>query len=213
VHLVPSIAGAPRDRASRHAVGIGGVLLIHLLLLAALIAGNPKIIRVLPSGREIILTFVRKPVLQQTPTPPKTTRAPVRTALPLPWWQAPVFPVTPQAEAMPSDRQDLGIALFGCAPENIVNLTREQRSLCNSVPAMEAYAGGLPGTMRVRSKDGAIWAAAVAEKQAPPRIPCVGLQNRPVNGITGKTGLTLMWDVPCVAGLALKALKKARVVE
>lgn len=110
-----------------------------------------------------------------------------------------------QTHNSPTDLSGVATALFNCAPENIGSLPREQRSACVNASRMAAYEPPIPGTLRVRSKDGAVWAAAIVDRNTPGRVPCVSLGNVVTNGIQGKSKVELGADIFCLAGLALHA--------
>jgi hypothetical protein len=75
---------------------------------------------------------------------------------------------------------------------------------------MAAYKNAPLGVVRVRSTDGALWAAGIAARNTPIRVPCVGLSNVVTNGISGTSKVEIGADIICAAGLAMHARELLR---
>jgi hypothetical protein len=143
----------------RRAVSATLVLLLHLLLLAVLLRSVIHPNR--PAAmREIFFQL-----------PPRA-----KPATPLPPLPAMMTPPRGGATSgtMPSlaapDIRGLGQALFGCAPENLGNLTPEQRSHC--VTGFARPDGNAVAAPSTHVKDAARWANGIEERNTPGRIPC-----------------------------------------
>jgi hypothetical protein len=101
--------------------------------------------------------------------------------------------------ALTPDIRGLGQALLGCAPENLVNLTPEQRAHCHSgFSAPDESAVAEPPS---HVKDPLRCAAEMKARNTPLRIPCTSVINAPVGG--GAVAVP-MADPFCVVEGAIK---------
>jgi len=155
----------------RRLTGATLVLLLHLLLLLALLHSviNPPRPRQVP--RETILRFLPVPKMPMPAAKAPTTRAAAPRRLPLP------DVVVPSPLPAPVLR-DLGQSLFGCAPENLSNLSAEERAHCSGL-AGHAPSEGEVAMPRSHVKDPARRAAEMRAKNTPGRVPCAVLMNAP----------------------------------
>jgi hypothetical protein len=154
------------------------VALLHALLLFALLHFLVQRQTAITTAPEHLLEMIISTA--RPPTPAPATPAPKRKPMP-------VVP-TPGGEhsgvlpslappVAPPDITGLGQALFGCAPENIPNLTPDQRAHCtNSFTRPDENAVIEP---KSHVKDPARRAAEMATKNTPGRIPCVGVMDAP----------------------------------
>src|SRR3954462_6563376 len=157
------------------------VLLLHVLLLLAFLQFLVK-----PQGPRLpnperLLEFVIRMTTNPPPAPAPASRrqqrVPARrlpsedTAGPLPSLTAPIE--TP-------DIRGLGQALLGCAPENLSNLTAEQRSHCPGGISRPADGALMEPPSHV--KDPLRRAAEMAAKNAPLRIPCTSVAKAAASG-------------------------------
>jgi hypothetical protein len=102
---------------------------------------------------------------------------------------------------VPDAKNGLSLSLFGCAPENLANLTPEQRAHCSDALNAASLAAAFPGAPHELSLDPSRWKQAIRDRNAPPpRVPCTYIENIVVNGITGETKPTPMVDPFCVLG-------------
>ncbi len=175
------------------------VLLLHALLLLALLqflvkpqsAGLSKPERLL----ELMISMPKVAPPPPTPAAPARQRAPVR-----------VQPGGEHSGAMPSlappvltpDIRGLGQALLGCAPENLANLTAEQRTHCPGFSRPDDSAVIEP---RSHVKDTLRRAAEMKARNTPLRIPCTSVIDAPVGG---GTAAVPMADPFCVVEGAIK---------
>jgi hypothetical protein len=154
------------------------VVLLHgLLVLALLHATVHRATRASPA-QELIMQFFRPPA----PAKPET-------APPPPVMAAPSTPranglVVPPPAAAPngSALQGLHQFLFDCAPENLGNLTPEERTQCEG----QALAPNPDETNSLRnfpsqSRGAAHWARGLARKQNPLLLPCMHAQGLPLS--------------------------------
>jgi hypothetical protein len=142
------------------------VVLLHaLLLLAALHAVSRHAAPFAP--RETLLRLL--PLFKPPPPPPmpRVQAAPAPRAA-----VRPIVPPPPTAAPAPS-LQGLGQALFGCAPENLVNLTPDQRAHCTGIITRPDDSVAVPPA-NVRSARG-----ASDTKPLVGRIPCTYITSAP----------------------------------
>jgi hypothetical protein len=184
----------------QRAVSALAVLLLHALLLFAFLhfLVKPQSRR-LPAA-ERILEFVISPPKVAAPNPvpaaPRRQRIPVQAQ-----------PGGERSGAMPSlappapapDIRGLGQALLGCAPENLSNLTVEERSHCHNGFSRPDDSAMIEPRSHV--KDPARRAAEMAARSAATRIPCTSIINAPVGG---GTAAVPMIDPACIAEGTMK---------
>ncbi len=158
-------------------IGGGLVLGIHVLAIVFFSASLTTTRFTLPTQHEIFFFFRPKP------PPPAPPRKPVFIPPTAP--AAPVFPEAPLPPApsalIPPDVKGLGQSLFGCAPENLANLTPEERAHCGGAPGFASIHGDdLPTALVEHALQAARWRAALHERNAP--MPCVRLPTAPGGG-------------------------------
>lgn len=195
------MAFALRDESSlkRRALGASLVLLLHgLLLLALLHALTTPARRTPQSAREIIFHLIARPA-----QPKAQTAAPLAESTPrAPRRVAPVVAAQPSAPA--PDIQGIGKSLFGCALENLSNLTPQQRAAC-STGALARPDGTAVNEPSSHVKDPRRRAAEMAAKTAPAKVPCSYMTNAQTP--IGNVPVTMM-DLECLAdGIFGKGLK------
>ncbi len=164
---------------SHRAMSLLLVLLLHALLLLALLhlMVTPQAIATRPERLlEMIIDTSRalapapEPVArQQRPAPAQRRGAPYRTM--------PSF--APPAEA--PDIKGLGQAILGCAPENLSNLTPDQRAHCPNIFTRPDDSAVIEPRSRV--KDPARRAAEMAAKNTPGHVPCTYIATDRAQGI------------------------------
>jgi hypothetical protein len=169
--------------------GVALVLLLHLTLLWALLR-TEFAAPLLPRERETIMVLppIAKPPKPRPKIKPvrRTAAAPAQT----PFYRYPALPL-PQS---PPDLKEFGRALFGCAPEQLSELSPEDRAHCTDNFDNRAFADLPPGAeMKERSAQAKRWAAAITARNAAVRIPCAYFTK------TGGAGVTVpMADVTCI---------------
>ena len=173
---MPAIA-RPRS-ASTRLLSLVLVALLHALLLFALLhfmvmTPNRAIASAPEHLLEMIINTARKPVPVTLPAPrsrtaPTLPRRGGVTSGAMPSYAPPVTP---------PDVGGLGQALFGCAPENIPNLTPDQRAHChngftrpddNALVEPQSYV-----------QDPLRREAETRAKNTPGRVPCTYMTNAP----------------------------------
>jgi hypothetical protein len=189
----------PATSQSQRAISALLVLLLHALLLFAFLQFlvKPQNARI-PNPKRLLELMISMPRVTPPPTPaaPARQRAPVR-----------VQPGGEHSGAMPSlappvetpDIRGLGQALLGCAPENLVNLTAEQRAHCHSGFSRPDDSAVVEPSSHV--KDPLRRAAEMKARSAPLRIPCTSVIDAPVGG---GTAAVPMLDPSCAIEGAIK---------
>jgi hypothetical protein len=189
----------PTTSQSQRAISALLVLLLHALLLFAFLQFLVKPQGAgMPNPERLLELMISMPRVSAPPPPaaPARQRAPVR-----------VQPGGEQSGAMPSlappaltpDIRGLGQALLGCAPENLVNLTPEQRARCHSGFSRPDDSAVIEPPSHV--KDPLRRAAEMKARSAPLRIPCTSVIDAPVGG---GTAAVPMADPFCVVEGAIK---------
>jgi hypothetical protein len=153
---------------SHRAMSLLLVLLLHALLLFALlrlIVAPQAILATRERLLEMIIDTSRTPT--PVPIPPRQRPAPTRPQRGgVPSGPMPSF--APPAEA--PDIRGLGQAILGCAPENLSNLTPEQRAHCPNAFTRPDDSAVLEPQSHL--KDPGRRAAEMAAKNRPGRVPC-----------------------------------------
>ncbi|HEY8253890.1 MAG TPA: hypothetical protein VIG39_04570 [Rhizomicrobium sp.] len=185
--------------ASQRAISALLVLLLHALLLFAFLQFLVKPQSAgIPNPERLLELMISMPKAAPPPPPaaPRAQRAPVRAR-----------PGGERSGAMPSlappvltpDIRGLGQALFGCAPENLANLTPEQRAHCPGGFSRPDDSAVLEPPSHV--KDPLRRAAEMKARNAPLRVPCTSVVDAPVGG--GAAAVP-MADPFCLMGGAIK---------
>lgn len=153
-----------RANFSRRAFSVTLVLLLHLLALALILQSVTRHTR--PHvARETILRFLPLLPRNEDTAVPTEAPAPSRAIAP------PIIALPPVTTAPSApDVQALGRSLFGCAPENLANLSPQDRGRCITGMLKPAE----PDLIAPRShvKDPARLAAEEAERNKPLRLQC-----------------------------------------
>ena len=144
----------------------------------------------LPSAREILLVF-HPPPPQKLPRkiePAVTSRA----APPLFRYAPSQVPVL----VLPPSAKGLNLALFGCAPERLANLSPEERAQCTGRLNTASLRGAYPGAPLDRSLEAERWEQAIRDRNTPPTVPCA------YAGKVSNGDGAVMVDLVCLARLA-----------
>ena len=187
-HLAIAIRLRP-DATSRWGSAVL-VLLLHLALLLALLRAVIAPINSPTKEQETILRL-----MPQLKSEPAQKAAP--PAMASPQLRIPVVPLVPPplATAPAPDLSGFGRRLFGCAPENLSNLSREERANCSTgLTRPDANAMIEP---RSHVKDPSRRAAEMATKNTPGRIPCTYITSAPAPHGTAPAP---MIDTGCTIG-------------
>lgn len=145
------------------------VVFIHVVIIAVLLHAVTRRGERITPAREIVLRFLRPPppaIVKPVAPPP-----PIRSIVPL----APSpHAITPPPAANPGSLQGLHMLLFNCAPENLGNLSPEERQQCEmaSIPPAPAQTD-IPRNLPSRAKDAPQWERALARKNNPTLLPCM----------------------------------------
>ncbi|MBL6853253.1 MAG: hypothetical protein ISS15_08100 [Alphaproteobacteria bacterium] len=178
--------------------GAAVVALVHVVLIGFVLLSTPRTIELIPSPREIYYVFHPKPP-QKLPVhigpPPVALRPPPR------FEYAPR--VLPRAITVLPPTKDLGLSLFACAPENLANLTAQERAHCTNALTMAALQGPLPGGLTMHAVHGDRWEQQVAEREEPAAVPCTKSQK--LND--GNGGSAVFVDALCAWDVLDKALR------
>jgi hypothetical protein len=147
--------------------GIALVALIHVVGIGFLVTSIASGPLNLPAPREIFFLF-HPPSPPHRPPPPRTVFIPPTKPA------APVFrAIAPLPPDVPTDAKGLALSLFGCTPENLANLTPEQRAHCTGAPALTAFSGSFDGPLQEHALQTARWRAAIANRNTPLQVPCM----------------------------------------
>jgi hypothetical protein len=173
------------------------VALLHALLLFALLHFLVQPQRAIIAAPERLLEMIISTARPPAPVPaaPAPRRKPV-PVLPAPGGEhSGAMPSLAPPVAAP-DITGLGQALFGCAPENIPNLTPDQRAHCtNGFTRPDENAVIEP---KSHVKDPARRAAEMATKNPPGRVPCTSITE--VQTSLSTSTLVPMVDPACAIG-------------
>jgi hypothetical protein len=167
------IAVRLRSDATRRWGSATLALLLHLLLLLGLLRSLTAPVKAPhATAREMILRLL--PMLKSAPAqdaaPPAVASPQLRSRV-IPLVQPPL------GTAPAPSLSGLGQNLFGCAPENLNTLSREQRSHCTNGLVRPDDSVMVEPPSHV--KDPARRAAEMAAKRAPAKIPCTYMTNAP----------------------------------
>jgi hypothetical protein len=172
-------------------LGLGVVALLHVGLITFILFSLPQshAPRLPVAAREMFFFFPKAAPAHL----PQRIEPPHRVAAE-PLFSAPSTALSP-TPPRPRTTNGLGLALFGCAPETLANLTPDERAHCGN-PALEAAADAevLPGVVREQAHDTARWQAALAARDAPPS--CVRLDD--VAAPNGQANRAALADPLCL---------------
>jgi len=175
---MPAISRPNSQVISSQVISFVLVALLHALILFAVLhfmvtAPRPAIATAPEQLLETIINTASKPVpMMPAPPPPRPAPASPRragvTSGPMPSYAQPVAP---------PDLRGFGQALFGCAPENLTNLTPDQRAHCPNVfTRPDEHALVEP---KSQVQDPARRAAEMRAQNTPGRVPCTYVSNAP----------------------------------
>ena len=151
----------------QRAVSILLVLLLHALMLLVLLRFTVQKHAPLTPVAEHLLEMIIPAA--KLPVPRRAAPRPLPPIIPSPGpFPAPVPSLAPPAQA--PDITGLGRALFGCAPENLSNLTPDERARCPSVFTRPDQSAMIEPKSHV--KDPKRRAAEMDSKNTPDRVPC-----------------------------------------
>ena len=177
--------------------GAAVVAAVHVVLVGFVMLSTPKTIELIPSPREIFYVF--------HPQPPK--KLPVHTGPPrITLRPPPRFEYAPQVEpkaiTVIPPAQDLRLSLFACSPENLANLTTQERAHCTNALTMASVQGPLPGGLTMHAVQDARWEQALAERNGSASVPCTRSQKL----ADGNGGSAVFVDALCAWDVLDKAL-------
>ena len=188
-----------RLKLRERATAIALLLILHAALFLLI---NPKFGRQTetPPLNEITLSFsVQKP--RELVAPPAINPVFVRPAAPA--IAPPVIPESnlPLPPLTSPNVTGIGRSLINCDLANSRNLSREERANCLhfgvAPPAAGTMEAGLPKTSR--AKNSALWAAELAARQKPVRVPCTGIAQQVLGGPGAQKQVTaIMADPLCL---------------
>lgn len=169
----------PRPSPPQRLLSLALVALLHALALFALLhflvqrqsPGTAAPERLL----EMIISTAPRPVPVARPAP-APRRKPV-PALPSPGGEPSNVMPAPAPPVAPPDMTGFGQALFGCAPENLMNLSPDQRAHCHNGftrPDEETVI-----EPRSHVKDPARREAEMRTRNTPGRVPCTSFMMAP----------------------------------
>jgi len=176
--------------------GAALVAAVHVVLIGFVMLSTPRTIELIPGPREIYYVFHPAPP-RKLPVhigpPPVALRVPPRFEY-APQTRPKAVTVLPQAK-------DLGLSLFACSPENLANLTTQERAHCTNALTMAALQGPLPGGLTMHAVQAERW-EEIADRNAPSSVPCTRSQK--LND--GNGGSAVFVDALCAWNVLDKAL-------
>lgn len=190
---LPPPASDPRPWR-RNGTAAALVALLHALAIGFIAISLPTRSLLAPAQREIFLLFhpAQKPAKPQS----RMIAIPLTRSI-----SPPLFRYTPPPHASnalsPPMVTGLGQSLFGCAPENLANLTREARAHCSGALSIAALQSAIPGAVTIHAVQSARWAAGIAARNTPLAVPCTSL-TKTVGRSLGSAANTVMVDPLCV---------------
>jgi hypothetical protein len=186
------------DHRSRLA-GVGAAVLVHLLLIAFVLSGLPKLAPVPRSVREIIL--VLSPKVKRVPARPQQKALPRPRAIPPLARYRHTAPMTGSQTAPPLS-EGLRIPLFRCAPENLGKLSPDEQAECRSLNPLPPDHTVV--ALRSHVRDPMRHAGELAARRTPARVDCVTAVTRAIDNKFQDHGL--MVDLQCADAIFLHAL-------
>jgi hypothetical protein len=160
-----------RDRLT----GVTFAVLLQMGFVAVFIYSLPLIMPAKKLSHEIIFFLPRLREVAKPASGSKRSRPlPSRTTQPL---AAPPVVLPPVATPPAVDLRAFGNALFGCAPENLNNLTAEQRAHCSGFAALPRDKDAMTES-RSLVKDLPRRQAELAARNRPARVPCVSFRTQ-----------------------------------
>lgn len=183
---------APPWRISR-AAAAGFVGALHVALIGLVLWAQPGAIPTAPLPHESFLLF----------PPPPPARLPVKIETPAVHRARPLFRYEPStAITLPAPVENaIELSLFKCKPENLANLTPEERLRCGAGLEMSSFRPPLPGDVHSLALDPGRWSAAIAARAA--QAPCSYTGRVIVNATTGETRPYAGIDSLCAMGHVL----------
>jgi len=183
----------------RRVASIGGVILVHLLLIALILSGLPKFTPLPRSVREIILVLMPKTKrIEPKPRENAVPRAIIAPPSPRTLRYAP-----PAAPATPATAKALNIPLLRCAPENLQKLSPEERENCNGVGIAPPDKNTI-AELRSHVRQPERRAAELAARRTPATFDCTHLETQVIDNIAQDNGIFV--DPVCEARKIRRAL-------
>jgi len=182
-------------------VSIGGVVVVHLLLIAFILSGLPKFAPVPRSVHEMILVLMPK-AKRIEPTPrEKILRPPAVLSPRLPRYMPAIEPLTAPATA-PTTKA-LIIPLLRCAPENLEKLAPEERENCSGA-GIAPPDGSTIAELRSHVREPERHAAELAARKTPATVDCTHLETQVIDNIAQDNAVFV--DPVCAARKVWRAL-------
>ncbi|HEX4303004.1 MAG TPA: hypothetical protein VHZ78_09435 [Rhizomicrobium sp.] len=175
-------------------IGAALVAAVHAVAVVFLVTSITSGPLNLPAPREIFFLF-HPPPPPHRPPPPRTVFIPPTQPA------APVFrAIAPLPPDVPTDAKGLALSLFGCTPENLADLTPEQRMHCSGTPVMTSFGSSFDTPLQEHALQATRWRAAVAERNTPLSVPCITVSKDDLPGSSagpGRSGNRIMIDPLC----------------
>ena len=177
--------------------GGAAVLAIHVALIGFVMMSMPRTIAIIQNPREIYYVFHPRPAKK---LPVHIGPPPIAHRIQPRFEYAPL--TQPKAIMVLPPAKDLGLSLFACSPENLANLTAQERAHCTNPLTMAALQGPLPGGLTMHAVQADRWEAAVTERNTPASVPCTRSQKLG----DGNGGSAMFVDALCAWDVLDKAL-------
>jgi hypothetical protein len=181
---------APWWRAPR-LPAICAVALIHVVLVGIILWSQEGAIPLPPVRHEVFFLF--QPPPKTVARLPRKIESTAITVRPRPLFQPPVStPIT----VPPPSSNPLEMALFRCAPDNLANLTPEERHRCGEAYTELAFVR--PRAVREQDPDVERWQTELLARNIPATAPCSSVERFEVNQFSHQTANAVMIDPACV---------------
>jgi len=198
---LPFFRSASLEEHSRRLAGIGGVALVHLLLLSVILSGLPKIIPTPRAVREMFIALMPKPKPEPRPLP-RPAHPPVRRPI---WSPDTGYTRLPAIDSPSAPAKGgLSIPLFSCTPEKFAGLSPEDQAKCAGTGVMPPQTG--IAELRSHVRDPTRRAAELAARRTPVRVDCTHAKTTVIQNITQQTSVSV--DLLCAGKALLRATRR-----
>jgi hypothetical protein len=169
------------DKTRDRLAGVAFAVLLQLGFVTIFIASLPLMMppRKLPREITFVLPPLRDAARPRLPArrggPPSSPSLATRPLI------VPPIVLPPATSPPGTDLRAFGNALFGCAPENLTNLTPDQRSHCSGFAAIPRHKDPVT-ELRSLVKDLPRREAELTARNTPARVPCIEFRTRGLSG-------------------------------
>ena len=186
----------------RRLIGIGGVALVHLLILSVILSGMPKVMPMPRAAREMLIALLPKPEPRKKVLPRHKASLPaLRRPARLPDFTSVPAVAPPSAPATGT----LDIPLFTCAPEKFAGLSPEAQARCAGIGITQQPQTAIVD-LRSHVRDPARRAEELVARRTPVRVSCTHAKTESIQNTIQQHSLIV--DPVCAAGVLLRAARR-----